>query len=142
MKVIEIDIDSIHQPNNLALEFESSNLEKGDRILFKSAGIKEKTFIVMAVLTVVVAALGMYFNKRKEKEFAEKVINDAFENLSIDDIEIEISTRFGVSVSVEDKEDETWSKYSFSQLSNAYSDDEPDYTNQPSVNTNPFFNAN
>jgi hypothetical protein len=143
MKIIEIDIDSIQQPNNLAIEFEQNNLEKGDKILFKSTGIQEKTFIIMAVLVVVVAALGVYFFKKQEKiKLAEKLINDAFENGSIDEIEIEIESKFGVSVSVEDKEDEMWNKYSIQQLAKAYSDTEPDYTNIPSVTVNPFLNAN
>lgn len=143
MKIIEIDIDAIHQPNNLAIEFEQNNLEKGDKILFKSTGIQEKSFIIMAVLVVVVAALGVYFFKKQEKiKLAEKLINDAFENGSIDEIEIEIESKFGVSVSVEDKEDEMWNKYSLQQLAKAYSDTEPDYTNTPSVTVNPFLNAN
>jgi len=143
MKIIEIDIDTIHQPNNLAIQFEQNNLEKGDKILFKSSSIQEKTFIIMAVLVVVVAALGVYFFKKQEKiKLAEKLINDAFENGSIDEIEIEIESKFGVSVSVEDKEDEMWNKYSLQQLAKAYSVIEPDYTNTPSVTVNPFLNAN
>ena len=143
MKIIEIDIDSIHQPNNLASEFEQNNLEKGDKILFKSTGIQEKTFIIMAVLVVAAAALSVYFLKKKEEiKFADKLINDAFENGSIDDIEIEIESKFGVFVSVEDKEDEIWNKYTLQQLAKAYSDDEPDYTNTPSITENPFLNAN
>ena len=143
MKIIEIDIDAIHQPNNLANEFEQNNLEKGDKILFKSTGIQEKTFIIMAILVVAAAALGVYFFKKKdETTFADKLINDAFENGSIDVIEIGIESKFGVSISVEDKEDEMWNKYSLNQLATAYSDKEPDYSNSPSVTINPFLNAN
>lgn len=127
MQVHEIYIDNkTANPKSLADILIKNKITEGDKLIIKKATISDEAFIVIIVL--VISVIAIWFAKERKNEYSEKLLNDIFKDKTIEDIEEEMLTSYGIKVEIEQEDErKLWIENARQNLSKGYGEDEPDY---------------
>jgi hypothetical protein len=136
MQTIQIVFNKNIKPRQLLLTLQKKRLKRGDKLKIKNADYDITS--VMIILAIVIA---WYFNNisNKKKNFGDEIEEKILKKtLSSEKMEAQIKKEFDISIESdnEEKDFKLLSKY---KLSNAFDDDEPDYSKVMVKEPNPLY---
>lgn len=142
MKTSVIDIDHINTNEEVVAYFENENLQKGDTLKLVTKEEHSKWILTAVVVIIVIAFIGVY-NKRKREEDGAAMLDGLFKGKNLEEIEKQVLSEYGINIEVEstpiDTEREEWMALAGAALTNAYSDDEVEYTDADIKKPNPDY---
>jgi|SRR5579859_2174099 len=137
MKIVEIDIDRTPSPKELESEFDIKNLERGDRLHLLFSELTDNEFIALSIIIVV-----SFVIRKRFEEYPDDLLKDIFKNQTVEDIEKELKNDYNIELVIDSKEDNErrqWQQFSQSGLVKAYSDEEPEYSENMVKEPNPDY---
>lgn len=141
MKTSVIDIDHIDTNEEVVAYFENENLQKGDTLkLVTKEGYNR--FALTAIVVVIIIAFVLVELRRKREEDGGAMLDDLFKGKSLEDIEAQVRSEYGINLEVEtgvDTEREEWMQLAGAALVNGYGDDEVEYTDADIKEPNPDY---
>jgi hypothetical protein len=131
MKTHEIEVSEIGSQSELIKLMEKENIKRGDTI--KLTDNNKNGLLSEAILFLVMLAIIHLFvkEKKKQEQQGNRILEKLFGGKSIDEIEKEVESEYGIKVEVEYKEnteEKGWKELSAANFIKGYSQDEPDYT--------------
>ena len=138
MSVIAVPIRTKTKPADIRKLFEQHRLRQGDKLEIDL----EQHASALLLLVVVIIALGMHFNRKRE---TDKLLQDVFSKYpSIGELEAEVKREYGVelqltSIAADEHRDE-WGHAGMRQLGDAL-EDEDDISHMIVKEPNPKFRA-
>jgi predicted nucleic acid-binding protein len=135
----ELILSRLNSPGEVADFFRQKRVQKGDSVTILAEGTKilNRT----ALFTLVLIALVYYFDIKKKKQEADKILENVFSGMPVEEIEKQVEKEYGISIEIKEQDDEErkfWQQAALQSMAKEY-DDEPDYSDIQLMEPNPEY---